>query len=112
MLRPVAALADMCSWNSRQTADRAMPYLPKGAVIQEYCAPCNNTKAIRTVVSTISVKQVNPSYWQVEVNGTGADLAYVYVSGNGKPWTNLGNLVECQDEDDIAKTLSPALVAN
>ncbi|HMO27875.1 hypothetical protein [Enterovirga sp.] len=105
------ALADQCSWNSKPVAEKALTYLGVGSNVQEFCRPCSDKKASKITVATAESKQVDTDYYQVQLNGRGVDLAYLFVQQKGsKTWTNLGRLVKCLDDIDNDKTLPASLV--
>lgn len=110
------AAADMCSWNAKPIADKALGYLKTGTTIQEYCKPCNDAKAKKMVVQSTALKQMDATNYQVSVNGTAIDLAYIYVpeQAGSKTYTNLGIALSCDSgiEPDSPKILPPAVVAN
>ena len=107
------ALADQCAWLTKAQADTALKSLAKGAVIQEYCAPCKDAKAKKTVVQSTTLKTQDPTSVTIVANGDNElDIAYVYVGGTTgrKVWTNLGMLAKC-DVSDVPKDLPANLVA-
>jgi hypothetical protein len=106
------AAADECAWNAKSVADAAVRLLPKGTVIQEFCKPCNDTKAKRVVVDTVSIKVAStsdPDSHVVVVNGQEIDLAYVFVQGGPTKgeWVNLGLQVKCGVPGNEMPTLPP-----
>ena len=111
------AVADQCAWNSKSVADQAIKLMPKGTVLQEFCAPCKDTKATKIVVDSTSVKlasQTDPDSNVIVVNGKGElDLAYAYLQmGPAKEWTNVGMTLKCGDVSDVDLKLDPKMVAN
>ncbi|MDB5592069.1 hypothetical protein [Enterovirga sp.] len=107
------ALADQCAWIPAAQANAALKHLTKGTVIQEFCGPCKDTRAKKTVINSTSLKTQNPQFVTVVANGTSElDIAYVYVKGQQAAWTNLAALVGCAiDASDTPRTLPPAMVA-
>jgi hypothetical protein len=111
------AFADVCAWNAKPVADAAVKMLSKGTAIQEFCAPCKDTKAKRIVVDTTAIEQRDPasqSSYEIKVNGKGIDLAYTYtLATDRKAWKNLGFAVKCDaQKDDAPAELKPDQVAN
>jgi hypothetical protein len=106
------ALADECVFVSQNVAEKAAALIPKGTVIQLFCANCGDKQAKRSVVNTVTVAPEPPD-WKVMVNDENLDLAYVYIlPGSGKKeWTNLGLLAACPD-DDQSRILPPKALVN
>ena len=89
------ALADQCAWNEKAVADKAAALLKKGTTLQEICAACGDKKAKPLVVDhTVVAQTSDPKFYEVQVNGRGLDLAYVFVDDHGR-WVNLGRAVTC-----------------
>lgn len=110
-LAATPAWADQCSWNSKPVAEKALTYLKVGSIAQEFCRPCSDKMAKKITIATAESKQVDTNYYQVQLNGEGVDLAYIFVQQKGsKTWTNLGRLVKCEDDIDNDKTLPATLV--
>jgi len=84
------ANADQAAWNSRRDSAKAMRLLAEADAVIHYCAPCGDTASRREVVESIGIAQVEPGsqYWEVQINGEGVDLAYVYFRHKGKKWKN------------------------
>lgn len=107
------ALADQCLWIPKATSSQALSYLSKGAVVQEYCAPCNDATAKKTVIDTTTLKTQDAQNVTIVANGNNElDLAYVYVGGDkrGGSWQNLAMLVKCE-VSDVPKVLPGNKVA-
>ena len=84
-----ASNADQQAWIGRAAADRAAALLPSGTEIRHFCAPCGDVTWTAETVSTVEVRSTgSDDSYEVAVNDTGIDLAYVYVQLEGK-WANL-----------------------
>ncbi|HPS58773.1 MAG TPA: hypothetical protein PK514_11770 [Spirochaetota bacterium] len=89
-------LADQAAWISKVKADAAVKILSRAGTVRHYCEPCGD-KGYRSQkvlkVRTGWVDYDNADYYEVIVNETPVDLAYVYVLQQGK-WTNLAMILE------------------
>ena len=75
--------ADQAAWNSKKDADAGAALIVVGQVIRDYCQPCGDSAYTARKVTSVTVAQPDPKYWEVRVNGQGVDLAYEYVLSNG-----------------------------
>ena len=95
LLASVAAQADQAAWNSKKDADAGAALIRVGQEIRDYCAPCGDAAYTARSVSSVSVGQPDPAYWEVRVNGRGVDLAYEYVRIGGR-WKNVAMQIGLQ----------------
>lgn len=100
------ARADQFEYLSLAQAQTAMRHVRVGDVVHHFCAPCGDEKSERMTVCQIGIDRVwdargsskvyrdgdRRGYWQLELNDTGVDLAYVYVREGGR-WRNLADLM-------------------
>jgi hypothetical protein len=94
-LYALALVADQCAWVTQAIAEKAAARLKKGEVLQEICRPCGEKKAKPLWIDNTKVaKTSDPKLYEVQVNGRGLDLAYVFVKDKGD-WVNLGLSVQC-----------------
>ena len=109
-----AASAQTCDYIPKGPAEEAIRYLPEGATVQAYCAPCRDRRARKIVVEEAEIRAIDTYYMQVVINGTWVDPAYLYVPDPKRPnrWTNLGLLVKCHEEDDVPPTLPAGKAAD
>lgn len=89
--------ADQAAWITKEQADKGALLVRKSAEIRHFCAPCSdNFYRVETVAAVTSAKAGGsaPSdpYYEVLVNGSGIDLAYVYVQSGGR-WMNAAMLL-------------------
>lgn len=89
------ALADQYSFTTLEQAAAAMKLVEKQKVIHSFCAPCNETASVPIQVGSLGIARIwdtgaTPlqSYWELQVNDTGVDLAYIYFQQDGR-WKNL-----------------------
>ena len=84
------ASADQAAWISRSDAAKALRVLADAGEVIHYCAPCGDAAARREAVESIGLARVEgqTEYWEVQVNGEGVDLAYLYFLHKGKRWKN------------------------
>jgi hypothetical protein len=84
------ANADQAAWNSRRDSARAVRLLAEAEAVIHFCAPCGDTTSRREKVESIGIAQVEPGsqYWEVQVNGEGVDLAYLYFQDKKGRWKN------------------------
>lgn len=85
---PVTILADQAAWIGKSDAYKAGQMINPGTVLRKYCAPCGDSAWTPLTVRKVEVKHKNGDYYQVEINGQGTDLAYVYIEQKGK-WVSL-----------------------
>ena len=100
---PLAANADQFAYLDLQQAMAALDALEHAPrEVQGYCAPCGDAAAQRIAVRDLGIARVwdaagsarpyddgaGNTYWEIEVNGAGIDLAYVYVR-TPAGWENL-----------------------
>lgn len=97
LLCQIPALADQCSYVSKQQAIAALERLKVGQNMYKFCEPCGETSPQTVKINSLSATTVNyQNYWQVKVNNAGIDLAYTYVnSSNGNRWINLAAAIDC-----------------
>ena len=82
------ASADQAAYISESDADQAIKLLKNVATVKSYCAPCGDATATTMAVSDINKVDVKyEGYWEVQINGQGVDLAYIYFPVNNK-WRN------------------------
>lgn len=97
LLWQIPALADQCSYISKQQAINALERLQVGKNIYKFCEPCGEKLPQPIRINSLSATTVNfENYWQVKVNNVGIDLAYTYVnSRNSDRWINLAAAIDC-----------------
>ena len=102
-LVPTIASADQFAYLDIHQAVAALDALEHAPrEVQAFCAPCGDARATAVAVRDLGIARVwdergsarpyadgdGRSYWEVEVDGTGVDLAYVYVQ-TPAGWENL-----------------------
>ncbi len=80
--------ADQAAWIGKSDAGKANQTINPGSVLRKFCAPCGDSTWTAMTVKKVEVKNKGGNNYQVEVNGQGIDLAYVYIEKNNK-WVNL-----------------------
>ena len=100
------ALADQCSYISKEQAINAIARLDINENIYFLCEPCGEEIPELTKISNLSMEKVDfEDYWQINVNHQGIDLAYVFVdSGVENNFINLAAIADCP-----AQKVSPVL---
>src|SRR5687767_14162728 len=90
-LLALSVLGDQAAYITQAQAQKAAAFLKDKKQIRHYCNPCDD-KGDRvediSTVDAIAVADSNP-YWEVRVNGSGIDLAYVYFQDKDGEWKNL-----------------------
>ena len=68
-----------------------------GQTIYKLCEPCGETTPTPIIIESLSAGSVGyEDYWQVEVNDSGVDLAYIFIdSGLGNQPINLAAVSGC-----------------
>jgi hypothetical protein len=99
-------LADQCAYITKDRALNAVSRLNTGQTIYLLCEPCGEKSATPTVIKSLAISTVDyEDFWQVKVNETGIDLAYVFVeSGIDNRFINLAAIAGC-----TATKVSPIL---
>ncbi|MFT3897422.1 MAG: hypothetical protein QM719_06975 [Thermomonas sp.] len=102
-LIPAIAGADQFAYLDLKQALAALDALDHAPrTVQAFCAPCGDARATRIEVRDMGIARVwddrgsarpyadgdGRTFWEVEINGTGIDLAYVYVQAPAG-WDNL-----------------------
>lgn len=106
------AFADQAAWVSRAEAQRALKLLSEYDTVIHYCAPCNDSVARTEKIESIGLFRVkNENYWEIQINGKGVDLAYIYFPKKQDKWMNVAMNVKI-DVSDVPKQLSKNLLGN
>lgn len=102
-LLPFAASADQFAYLDLKQAVAALDALGRAPrTVQAYCAPCGDARARAIDVRDLGIARVwddrgsarpyddgaGHTYWEIELNGAGIDLAYVYIQ-TASGWENL-----------------------
>ena len=100
------ALADQCSYITKEQATTAISRLELDRTIYLLCEPCGETNPQPMKIETLAMETVEyQDFWQVKVNDRGIDLAYVFIdSGVDDNLINLAAVSNCQ-----ATRVSPVL---
>jgi len=84
--------ADQAAWITKDQAERGASLIKSSGLIRHFCAPCGDNFFRGENVLTVKAEKASGSnpgdqYYEVQVNGNGVDLAYIYVFSGGK-WIN------------------------
>ena len=119
-LIPAIASADQFAYLDLKQAVAALDTLDHAPrEMQAFCAPCGDASAPTIAVRDLGIARVRDgghsarpyadgdgrTFWEVEVNGAGIDLAYVYVQ-TPAGWENLA-LELGLDATDVPRMLPP-----
>ena len=119
-LLPLTASADQFAYLDIHEAMAALDTLDHAPrEVQAFCAPCGDANAPTIAVRDLGIARVRDgghsarpyadgdgrTFWEVEVNGAGIDLAYVYVQ-TPAGWENLA-LELGLDATDVPRMLPP-----
>jgi hypothetical protein len=86
----VTVLADQAAYITKAQADKAAAFLKDKKQIRHYCSPCDDKgDKVEDVKKIEAVKVDYQDFWEVQVNGAGIDLAYVYFQNKDGKWKNL-----------------------
>ena len=117
-LSPAIASADQFAYLDIRQAMAALDALDRTPrEVRAFCAPCGDAQAAAIEVRDLGIARVwddrgsarpyadgdGRTYWEVEINGEGIDLAYVYVR-TPAGWENLA-LTLGLDATDVPRTL-------
>ncbi|MEL6493867.1 MAG: hypothetical protein AAFQ41_01925 [Cyanobacteria bacterium J06623_7] len=105
----LTALADQCAYITKSQAIEAIARLELNDRIYFFCEPCGEEIPQPAEITSLSAGTVDyEDYWQVNINGKGIDLAYVFVdSGIEQNFVNLAAIANCP-----AQIVSPTLPQN
>lgn len=97
----ITVFADQAAWITKAQAEKAAAFLKKHKEIRHYCAPCDDKgDRVEEIVNVEAVKiEGQENYWEVQVNGQGIDLAYVYFKAKKGKWKNLAKEVNLKVHD-------------
>lgn len=97
LLFALPALADQCSYISKEQALLAASRLNVGQRVYYLCEPCGEEEPRQVAIESLSAGTVDyEDYWQVQINDEGIDLAYVFIeSGIGEQPINLAAASGC-----------------
>ena len=100
------AMADQCSYISKEQALTAVSRLNLGDTIYQLCEPCGDETSTTVEIESLSAGTVGyQDFWGVNVNQQNIDLAYVFIeSGLESPPINLAAVSGCP-----ATSVSPTL---
>lgn len=91
------ALADQCSYITKEQSLAAVARLKVGQTIYQFCQPCGDQAPTPVSIKDLSAGTTGyQNYWEVKVNSSNIDLAYTYVdAGIGNQKINLAAVVGC-----------------
>lgn len=105
------AYADQAAWVTKAEAQRALKVLADAESVIHYCAPCSDDEVKRETIRTIGIAPAEDGkYWEVQINGKGVDLAYIYFPKKGGKWSNAAIAAKIK-VSDVPKQLSKELFA-
>lgn len=90
--------ADQAAWISKEHADAAVKILSKAGTVRHYCEPCGDEGYRSEKVAKARsgwVDYNDADYYEVLINETSVDLAYVYILQQGR-WTNLAMILRIE----------------
>jgi hypothetical protein len=123
-LLPAAASADQFAYLDIRQAVAALDALDHAPrEVQAYCAPCGDARVTAIAVHELGIARVwddghsarpyadgeGRTFWEIELDGEGIDLAYVYVR-TAAGWENLA-LQLGLDARDVPRMLPPERVS-
>ncbi|MGE0083613.1 MAG: lysozyme inhibitor LprI family protein [Desulfococcaceae bacterium] len=86
------ALADQAAWVDKRNAYKAGEMIETGTELRQFCAPCGDTVWTPVTAKQVEVRNPEKNFYEVFVNDTGLDLAYVYILRDGK-WRNMAMIL-------------------
>ncbi|MEP7074749.1 MAG: hypothetical protein ABI878_02980 [Acidobacteriota bacterium] len=96
----MAVFADQAAWISKADAQKAAAFLKDKGEILHYCEPCDDkSKKLETIKTVEAAALGTDNYWEVQVNGDGIDLAYVYFKNKDGKWKNLAREMDIKVKD-------------
>lgn len=119
-LLPAVASADQFAYLDIRQAVAALDALDHAPrTVQAFCAPCGDARATVVAVHDLGIARVwddrgsarpyadgeGRTYWEIELDGEGIDLAYVYLQ-TPAGWENLALMLGLE-ATGVPRTLSP-----
>lgn len=105
LIFPAIAMADQAAYIKQTEANRAVALLKTQKQIKHFCNPCDDKTVRAEDVNTVeAVPTGDENTWEVKVNGTGIDLAYVYFQDKKGRWKNVAKELHIK-VDDVPKFL-------
>jgi hypothetical protein len=119
-LLPFAASADQFAYLDLKQAMAALDALDHAPrTLQAFCAPCGDAQATVIAVHDLGIARVwddrgsprpyvdgdGRTFWEIELDGEGIDLAYVYLQ-TPAGWENLALMLGLE-ATGVPRTLSP-----
>jgi hypothetical protein len=103
------AMADVCQLTSREVAFKAVSMLNGVDRLMVYCEPCGKHVAIPIgVKKALVIASDDPAYYQVQIDGAGVDLAFLYYRPAGaQKWVNVGLAAGCPDASGVVPSDLP-----
>jgi len=98
IISATTAFADQAIWIKKSDADKALQMIHPGMTVRKYCAPCGDSTWTSLTVKEVKVNQKEKDFFEVNVNGEGIDLAYIYIENQGR-WRNLAMMLNLNVAD-------------
>lgn len=85
--------ADQAAWITKDQAEKGAALIKSSGLVRHFCAPCGDNffrgeKVFNIKAAKAAGSNPNDQYYEVQLNGNGIDLAYVYIFSGGK-WVNV-----------------------
>lgn len=102
----LSALADQCAYINKAQALAAVSRLNLGQTVYQFCQPCGDRQPEPLLIKTLSMGTTGyKDFWEVQINGSGIDLAYTFVNAGIKDQkVNLAAVAGCPALD-VSTTL-------
>ena len=111
ILYPVIGCADQVAYMDKGTAEKAVALMQGKNELRLFCQPCGDMMWSAKIPTHIQA--INTGYdnlWEIAVNTTDVDLAYIYINEGGK-WQNLALLMGLKVHD-VSKILPLVVTSN
>ncbi|HUS31693.1 MAG TPA: hypothetical protein VMZ53_24495 [Kofleriaceae bacterium] len=99
------AYADQCAWIDAKAATKAKKIVESHPKVIAFCEPCGEkAPGIPEAATSVEIGTPDGGFKELQINGTGVDLAYTYVQMSPGLYRNLAMLAGCEVTD-----VSPSL---
>jgi len=93
LISSVWLYADQAAWITKEQAERGAALIKSSGLVRHFCAPCGDNffkgeKVFNVIAAKAGGSNPDDQYYEVQLNGNGIDLAYVYILSGGK-WLNV-----------------------
>ena len=95
----LTAFADQAAYVHKNNTMHAVALLTGKKQIKHFCSPCGDQSSRMEEINTVESAFTNyEDFWEVKINGTGVDLAYIYYVDTTGKWRNVADRLSIKVE--------------